>query len=374
MAGILIAAIAGRMLATSARRGGYEIAVLDLFNDLDTRLIATCSEKVSGHEQGLARFSGHALLEAASRLAPGNAYPGLVYGSGFEDDTVLLNELAQDRHLYGNSIATINAIKDPRLFFALLKKWAVPHPEISLTRPSQTDGWLVKKIGGSGGAHVTGAAQNSSDSANHYYQRFIEGKNYSVSFLADRERALIIGFNEPWTVALGDWPYCYLGAINHARLPRATMQSIQRNLDAIVSDTSLVGLNGMDFILRGDDYFVIEINPRPSGTLDLYDGDCPEGLFHWHVKADDGELPQRLFDRETSRAHAVVYTMQPLKLNRDVQWPTWCSDIPERGSCFQARMPVCMVHAEGTDYEQVKSLVHVRRDNILNLIEQHATQ
>ena len=151
---ILIAAIAGRMLATSARRGGYDVAVLDLFNDLDTRQIAMNSEKVPGHEQGLARFSGQALLQAASRFAPGDAYAGVVYGSGFEDDTALLGELAQGRRLYGNSVATINAIKDPRQFFSLLKKWAVPHPEISLSRPDQTVGWLAKKIGGSGGAHA----------------------------------------------------------------------------------------------------------------------------------------------------------------------------------------------------------------------------
>jgi uncharacterized protein len=372
VAGILIAAIAGRMLAASARRGGYDVAVVDLFNDLDTRQIAVRSEKVPGQDQGLARFSRQALLETASRLAPGTAYPGLVYGSGFEADTILLYELAQGRRLYGNSVTTINAIKDPRQFFALLKKWAVPHPEISLTRPDKTNGWLVKKIGGSGGAHVTSAAQSFRDSANCYYQRFIDGKNYSVSFLANRERALIIGFNEPWSIALGDWPYCYLGAINRAELPGETIERIQRDLDVIVRDAGLVGLNGMDFIVSGDDYWVIEINPRPSGTLDLYDGDCPEGLFHWHLKASDGELPQQLFDRETARAHAVVYTMQPLQLNRDVQWPTWCSDIPERGSRFQARMPVCMVHADGVDYEQVKSLLHARRDDILNLIQQQA--
>ena len=372
MAGILIAAIAGRMLAASARRGGYDIAVIDLFNDLDTRQIAMRSEKVPGHEQGLAHFSEHAMLEAASRLAPGNAYPGIVYGSGFEGDTDLLNKLAQGRRLYGNAVTTIKTIKDPSQFFSLLKKRAVPYPDISLTRPDENNGWLVKKIGGSGGAHVTSAAQNQNDSANCYYQRFIEGKNYSVSFLANRERSFIVGFNEPWSIALGDWPYCYLGAINRAQIPREMIARIQRDIDVIVRDTGLVGLNGMDFIVNGDDYFVIEINPRPSGTLDLYDGDCREGLFHWHLKASDGELPQQLFDRETSRAHAVVYTMQPLQLLRDVQWPSWCSDIPERGSRFQARMPVCMVHAEGTDYEQVKSLVHARRDNILNLIQQQA--
>jgi uncharacterized protein len=372
VAKILIAAIAGRMLAASARRGGYEVAILDLFNDLDTRRIAPSSLKVPGHEQGLARFSRHALLEAASSLAPGDAYSGLVYGSGFEDDTELLTELARGRRLYGNSAATIQSIKDPRQFFPLLKKRAIPHPEFSLHLPVDTTGWLAKKIGGSGGAHVITADRIEDVAGDHYYQRFIEGKNYSVSFLANRERALIVGFNEPWSIALGDWPYCYLGAINHVSLARTMVARIQRDLDAIVQATGLVGLNGLDFIIAGDDYFVIEVNPRPSGTLDLYDADCAQGLFHWHVRASDGELPERLFDRTVIRAHAVVYTMQALQLDRDVHWPDWCSDIPEPGSAFAPRMPVCMVHAQGDDHEIVQARVHSRREIILSLVQQQA--
>ena len=372
MAGILIAAIAGRMLATSARRGGFDVAVLDLFNDLDTRRVATRSEKVSGYDQGLARFSRHALLQAAARLAPLDCYPGLVFGSGFEDDTDTLAELSEGRRLYGNDVATIDLIKDPRRFFQLLKKWAIPHPEFSLLRPGNPHGWLAKKIGGSGGAHVSAAARSEHDFANQYYQRYIDGKNYSVSFLANGERALIVGCNEPWTIALGDWPYCYLGAINHVPLPGALLSRLQWTLDVIVQETSLVGLNGMDFIVYGDDYFVIEVNPRPSGTLDLYDADCPQGLFHWHLRASDGVLPSRLFERTLLRAHAVVYTEQALRLDRDVQWPNWCSDIPERGSVFAPRMPVCMVHADGDDHVAVKALVRTRRENILTLIQQIA--
>ena len=360
------------MLATSARRGGYEVAVLDLFNDLDTRQIAPRSQKVPGHEQGLARFDRHALLQAASRLAPSDANPGLVYGSGFEDDTELLRDLARGRRLYGNAVGTIQSIKDPRWFFALLKKWAIAHPAISLTRPANASGWLSKKIGGSGGAHVAVADQTDHVDSEHYYQRFVTGKNYSVSFLANRERAFIVGFNEPWGIALGNWPYCYLGAINHITLPQAMADCLQRDLDRIVSDTKLVGLNGMDFIVEGDEYFVIEVNPRPSGTLDLYDADCREGLFHWHLQASDGVLPECLFQKKTIRAHAVVYATEPIRLKRDVQWPSWCSDIPDLGSYFQTRMPVCMVHADGVDHKTVKALVHSRRETMLALVHQQA--
>ena len=369
---ILIVAIAGRMLATSARRGGYEIAVLDLFNDRDTRQLAPCSTKVIGHDQGLAGFDKHALLEAAALLAPGDAYPGIVYGSGFESDTELLAKLSQSRRLFGNSIAVIEAIKDPLRFFELLKNLAIPHPEISLTCPQTAAGWLAKKIGGSGGAHVVEAAQIKSREPGTYFQRYVDGKNFSVSFLANRERALIIGFNEPWSIALGDWPYCYLGAINCVALPAAIAARIQRDLDALVRRAGLVGLNGMDFIVDGDDYWVIEVNPRPSGTLDLYDADCTEGLFHWHLQADRGLLPEQLFHKKTIRAHAVVYTSQSFQLCHTVQWPTWCSDIPEPGNVFQARMPVCMVHAEGDDQETVTSLVRARRETCLNFIQQQA--
>ncbi len=356
------------MLASSAKRGGYEIAVLDLFNDLDTKKIAPVSEKVIGHEQGLARFSRHALLQAASSLAPGNAYPAIVYGSGFEGDTQLLTQLAQGRRLYGNSVEVINFVKDPLRFFPLLKTLAIPHPEFSVTPPIAAVGWLAKKIGGSGGAHVIDAAQIERVDANRYYQRFVDGKNHSVSFLADGKRAQVVGFNEPWSIALGDWPYCYLGAINHVELPDSLTSRIRHDLDALVRETGLVGLNGLDFISDGNDYRVIEVNPRPSGTLDLYDADCAEGLFHWHILASDGQLPDSLFEKKTIRAHAVVYTPSPAHLEGDVHWPNWCSDIPAPGSRFEARMPVCMVHAEGDTHEMVTALVHQRRENMLALI------
>ena len=372
MPGILIAAIAGRMLAASARRGGYEVAVLDLFNDLDTRRIAPISQQVPGHEQGLAGFAGHALLQAASDIAPGDAYPGIVYGSGFEDDTNLLRALAQGRRLYGNSPDVVEHIKHPQQFFALLDALNVPHPDIRFSPPENREGWLAKKIGGSGGAHVKAATTTGVDFHNHYFQRYCAGKNYSVSFLADGERALIIGFNEPWTIALGDWSYCYLGAINHADVPTDIAARMQIHLDALVQAADFRGLNGLDFIVNGAEYSVIEVNPRPSGTLDLYDADSPQGLFHSHLEASDGRLPNGISTQKTIRAHAVVYTPHALTLDHAISWPDWCSDIPEPGSRFAPRMPVCMVHADGFDHGEVRKKIQQRRDSIWNVIQQQA--
>ena len=42
----------------------------------------------------------------------------------------------------------------PATFFALLDQLGVAHPETQLDPPRDPDGWLSKRIGGSGGAHV----------------------------------------------------------------------------------------------------------------------------------------------------------------------------------------------------------------------------
>jgi uncharacterized protein len=352
------------MLAQSARRGGYRTAVIDLFNDLDTRRYASCSLRVAGRAGGFGGFDARALMTGVATLGD-SPYAGIVYGSGLEDSPDLLIELGQHGPLYGNGAETVALMKDPQRFFPLLDELSIPHPELAYSAPAEPRGWLAKSVGGSGGAHVRCAVESSGDLSGTYYQRRIEGVHYSVSFLANGRSARVLGLNQPWTVALGDWPFCYGGAISRVAVPAVIIDAIQSKLDMLVARSGLLGLNGMDFALSGAHYSVIEVNPRPSGTLDLYDADCPEGLFHWHLRACEGELPERVFTRETIRAHAVVYAPRPFSLPPSMAWPDWCSDIPQPDTVFEARMPICMVHAEGLSHDQTKTLIHDRREKIL---------
>ena len=51
----------------------------------------------------------------------------------------------------------------------------------------------------------------------------------------------------------------------------------------------LVGLNSADFLVDGDDFRLLEINPRPGATLDIFEP--PKGsLFALHIAACEGEL------------------------------------------------------------------------------------
>lgn len=364
----LIAALTGRALAQSASRAQLPVVVLDLYNDVDTRRVATRARAVVAHNES---FDAKALLKAAKELCPVQACAGLIEGSGFEDRPELLRQLAHARRLYGNTPEIVALLKDPARFFPLLDRLAIPHPEVSLQPPRKARGWLSKKTGGNGGGHVLLAAGTVADSQ-HYYQRLESGRSMSVTFLANGKEAHIIGFNEQWTVSAGS-PFRYAGAVNHAEPPQALRAEIVTKLNLLVAETGLAGLNGMDFLLCGDHYSVLEVNPRPCATMDLYDADYAQGLFAWHLLACEGRLPEPpQLARKIIRAHAVVYAEQAFSIPANLKFPEWASDIPQAGSEFAPGAPVCMVHAEGASSSQVKRLLQERRMLLVRALRKEA--
>jgi len=364
----LVAALTGRTLAQSASRGGIPVVVLDLYNDSDTHRFARHSRAVAQHDHG---FDAPALLKAAEEMCPPQRCAGLVYGSGFEDQPQLLNQLAAGRTLFGNTAEAVMRMKNPRHFFRLLDGLEMPHPEVRFTPPRPACGWLAKKIGGYGGIHVLPAAGRQPDEM-HYYQKLESGRCMSATFLADGTKSHIIGFNEQWTTSAGS-PFSYAGAVSHAKLDATLQGEIAQKLDQLVKASNLVGLNGMDFLQRGNEYRVLEINPRPCATMDLYDADCKESLFAWHLRACKGDLPEtQLIERKITRGHAIVYAERSLRVSLNTKFPEWVSDIPGADRQYPPGAPLCMVHADGSSTQQVKRLLMQRQKMIARTITEEA--
>jgi predicted ATP-grasp superfamily ATP-dependent carboligase len=358
---LLIVASSGRALAASAARRGLPVVVLDLYNDLDTRRVALASRAVAGRS---GRFDSRLLLAAAVELCPSQNCAGLVYGSGLEGRVGLLKKLARDRTLFGNDPDTVAMIKDPARFFPLLARLGIAHPAVSLEPPRDPDGWLVKRAGAAGGSHVRHATARHRAGARRYFQRFLPGRVLSVLFAADGKRARAIGFNQQWTAGV-PWcaPYCYGGAVTCVDLPAAVLAAVAQILDRVVAATGLQGVNGLDFIVDGDTPAVLEINPRPTATMDLYDADLEAGVAGVHLQACRGELPAALRPGRP-RAHAIVYAPGMLRVPARAEWPAWCTDLPEPGSVIPLGAPVCSVHADADTPAQAQQLVQTRREQM----------
>ncbi len=371
----LVVAHSARLLAQSAARARCPVCALDLFNDADTRRVSLHSEAVDPRAANGPGFDREDLLRRAARLCPPSGCLGLVYGAGFEDDTVTLARLARGRELFGNPPELVERLKDPVRFFGMLDQLAIAHPDTTPDRPAQPRGWLYKRRGATGGAHVmdAGAVDIEAAAGQGYFQRREAGRNLSVLFLADGRDAEVIGVSRQLTRGTGRHRYAYAGAVGPIELPAAVYRKLRDAIDALVARTGLVGCNSLDFLLDGVRPSVLEINPRPSATMDLYDDDWATGLFDAHLKACRGRLPRAAAARRAraARAHAIVYAHKPLQIPADAAFAPWCSDLPRPGSRMALDAPVCTVHAEAADVQRALQKVRRRRQRTeLELAEQ----
>lgn len=362
----LVVALSGRALAASAARAGYRVAVLDFFEDMDTRRLAAATARAPGTLRS--GFRASALLEASARLAP-EGVP-LVYGSGFDRRSRLLGRLAKARPLLGNAPGTIHAVKSPAKFFGLLDRLGIPSPPTSLSRPADPRGWLAKRVGGAGGAHIR-PADAPAPRGDVYYQRKVEGLPVSALFLADGRAAKVVGYSEQWTLPDGrGGDYRYGGAAFPVRLPDVLRGSIEAAIGRLVAETGLVGANSADMLIHGDGFFLLEVNPRPGASLDAFDLAHDESLFDLHMDACRGSLPKVAPSVRRGAASMIVYADGNRQTPPATFWPGWAADIPQPGQRFRAGEPVCTATATAVDAAAARRLVAARVDELLAELRQ----
>lgn len=357
---LLIVAASARALAQSAGRGGWRPLVIDGFLDRDTQAAAHRATRVN--MEGFS-FDEHALLAAAQALCPYQG-SGLVYGGGIESNPELLEELSEGRRLLGNTPATLRRIKDPRSFFALLDELDISHPAVRYTPPSTVAGWLRKNRSGTGGAHVFWP--DGAVSPGDYFQQYVDGQPMSVLFLANGRHARLLGFNLQRSGGVaGLPPFIYTGAIGRVPVSASVKLEVAGWITKLVRKADLRGLNSLDFVLRRGRPLVLEINPRPSATCELYEPESQRGLLHLHILACIGSLPGTPLRAGPMRGHHIVYADEAITIPELQQWPLWTSDLPAAGTLIHAGQPVCSVHAEGRAIGDVERILQGRHRQLL---------
>jgi predicted ATP-grasp superfamily ATP-dependent carboligase len=361
----LIAALSGRALAQSAQAASIPVTVLDVFGDADTQSATVSSVRVGNEQRQIDRKR---LLDAAERLCPPHRFPGLVYGAGFESYPQTLADLAAGRELLGNDPSLLRDISTPRYFFSLLDRLGIPYPEVTYRRPADPRGWLAKRPGSCGGAHVM-PAHRVTDSSGYYFQRKLPGRVMSVLFLANGHRMAIVGISEQWRDTT-DSPECYRygGAAAGQNIGSAVHLEVTHAIQELVQRLCLRGLNGMDIIVDKNSFHVLEVNARPPATAELYDPGGADSLFRQHLACCRGDKPSCHGRAVPACAHAVVYADRELVVPAGTRWPDWCSDIPVANSSILPGEPVCTVHAIGNHVPGVRQVLNRRSRMIRDML------
>jgi len=362
MARLAVAGLSVRALAESARAGGFTVVGLDAFGDRDTRAACVAWRRIGD----ALRIEPVAFQAALHELAPDVI--GWVPGGGFEDDPALLEAGGDALPCFGLGPEIVRRVRDPRRFFAALDAHGIGHPETVFAPPADPRGWLAKRAGGCGGTHVEPAP--GAGAADAYWQRLQPGDAMSALFLADGERAGVVGLNRQFVQALGPLPYVYAGAVGPVAAAPAVRAAVDAALAALVPEFGLRGLCSLDFLVDGDAVAVLELNPRPSATMQLYPDVCPGGLVRAHLQALTDPLPV-LAEPRLVRGHRVVFANAPRDVDDALSHALaglGAHDVPVPGTRIGAGEPVCSVSAAAGSVASAQARLAERVDAVEALL------
>lgn len=360
---MLIAAISSRPFVKAAVTAGYKVVAFDVYADRDTQAAA---ERVEQIEYDDSSFDERQFKLALDQIDT-NEILGFAYGSGFEAQPDLIAFVEERMPLFGNRPEVVRKLKNARHFFGVLDVLSIPHPEISFSPVDNSECWLCKEEGGSGGSHVFDASQSKVLPVGKYYQRVVEGKPISMLFAANGSDLKVIGFNHQWVSPILGKPYRYGGIVGHAVLPLAIKQLLEEAAQKITARFGLRGLNSLDVIWRGEAFWVLEINPRLSSSLDLYQSE-ESNLFALHVQAVSGDLSHFPEIPARSKARNVLYAKHDLVISERVVWPHWVADIPMPQTAIMKHQPICTLLADANTADEAKALVFERAEQLSALL------
>jgi methenyltetrahydromethanopterin cyclohydrolase len=320
------------MLAQAAKHEGFDVLVMDCFADVDTLRYAKKTARVDSLSienltVALLEFENYEIA-------------GVVYGSGFETRVESLYFLQSRFEMLGNSAAVFERVQHKSTFFGALDGLKIPYPETCFKSPSFSENsqiWLRKPLNGQGGIGI------NSQKTDIYWQRFCEGKSGSVLFLVNNGNVMIIGFNTQWTH--GD--FLFAGISNHSDLNDCQKICLQLWIEKLVEHFHLNGLNSLDFIQTDTEILVLEVNPRPSASMQLYDAP----LFSAHI--EQFSLSEIAFNARRYCFYQIIYAPQTLIIPQNFVWSKNCQDLPHHGVIIHKNQPICSMIANGIEPDAI---------------------
>lgn len=289
---VIVVGASARAMAESAHRAGWEVHAADLFADVDLVRIAKCGKRVRGSGRG-GYPSG---LPAAIAGFPAGP---CIFTGGLENHPDVLAEIARRRPLAGGPLAAIREVRDPDRLAALVRTAGLEFPA-TVNDPAgiPTDGsWLVKPRAGAGGRGIARwRGRRVAAAGDVVWQRFVPGFAWSVSYLVGPGGARLLGMcrqftGERWCRAR---PFAYCGSVATSldAIGATTRTQCERLGRMLASEAGLVGLVGADVVIdAGSRLHVIEINPRPTASLELIERATGEPLAAAHLAASGFSPP-----------------------------------------------------------------------------------
>jgi predicted ATP-grasp superfamily ATP-dependent carboligase len=335
------------MLAELGVRAGHEVVALDRFGDLDLQQLCPSVSLLRdlGGRGGMA-----ALVDAAAGIAA----PSVIYGAGLENQPGLVGRLASGRRLLGCPGETLERVRDPASLGASLRAAGLAYPSTLGAReaPRRADRsrrWLRKPVRGGGGRGVREWRGGALD-GEVVVQEHISGLACSAAAVADGHSAILLGVSEQLIGhrGFGGRGYAWCGNLVPPRLGEAQRHALAVAARTIGAHLALAfglrGLFGVDLVWDGERAWVVEVNPRPTGSLECVEAAHEVAVFAAHLEGCAGRPPSVAPAPAPHRAagKAILFATQDVRVGDTRGWPArGIRDVPHPRERIAAGRPIC---------------------------------
>jgi predicted ATP-grasp superfamily ATP-dependent carboligase len=210
--------------------------------------------------------------------------------------------------------------------------------------------WLIKDERHSGGLGVRKWDGVSHIHKHEMLQKLISGELMSVCFVADGRRSRLLGISRQYAGVAGLGAPSFYWCGNVAPYQDALLKkTISRAVERLIDRTGLIGVNGIDFIIHDDQIFFLEVNPRWTGSMELFEHLYGINMFQLHVDAFKGRLPSGQFRIKSNPVwgKGILYAKEDIQLGDTSAWVgQGIADIPHPGETIPASAPVCTLFAQ----------------------------
>ncbi|MBN1330187.1 MAG: ATP-grasp domain-containing protein [Candidatus Heimdallarchaeota archaeon] len=323
---LLIVGFNARPLAKAAMLAGHEVGVIDYFGDIDLlNLTKNCftvldqkpNEKL--HRPLLRKPAEYLYYLTEIMVDEQGDFDGILLGSAFDRYPEIVEKFSLlGPKLYANEVKkfdlirnreNINAIAKKSGFYIPIIKKIVNLIDLKKGIEDFTFPVITRRDGGGGGAGIR-LWHSKKDLIEHFsvhetnfdkelwIQEYIDGIDASASVICMAEKVQLLSINRQLIgdrklKAPSDFAYCgNVVPLDEQKYmnDKQFMRKIIKNIKCLFSELKLMGSNGIDFVLKDEKIYFMEINPRFQGSIECVQYATGLNIVSLHLDTFNGIL------------------------------------------------------------------------------------
>ena len=351
MADVILIGASVRALATSARRAGLSPLCVDLFRDAD--LLAHHPDAIRCPIDEYPR----GFVPILEELPP---LP-VIYTGGLENYPEVIGKIGRRHSICGNTPRVLRHVRNLDRVRQAAEESDLGFPAV-ITDTAPTGGrWIQKSVRSSAGRGIRFVDDPAIRPAKGtYYQQFVAGTPMSALFFGRPHVHCLFGFTEQligceWLNAKPVW-YCgNIGPLNGGKELENALHQFVTAIEFLPNE--ICGQFGVDFIFADGQAWILEVNPRPTASLELFENALQFPMIRGHIASVEGqhfEFPMILPDTHIT-GKAVWHTPSPCRAMYHPEGlpPDVYADLPHHGQVFGAHEPFVTIFTKALDRDGV---------------------